>query len=341
MKTVAATLTICLMLFLGTMGCSKEEPPPPLPKKSQKIKIVKPVKEQEPEKQKAPIPGEQEKGEIPVKEAEEGKVAAVGEIPKKEAEELKPAVAGEIPKKEKAEVKPVGVEEKPVQMPERVAEEEGAVAKEAEEVKTAHIKEIPKKEAEVVKPVGVEEKEAQRQEKAPEEEEKVGKGTEIYYIVKKGESLYDVASREDVYGNKLKWPIIYRHNIGALGGLRTEGDVVESALPEGLKLRFIGPDDVKENLEKRPNKRWVVNVLSTTTNEKIVLITMTLIKNGHTAYLNQATIKGKVWTRLRVGFFNSKAEADAQRERIKDLLHLGDPWSVKLGPMEFAEFAGY
>ena len=279
MKTVAAMLAICVMLLLGTMGCSKEEPPPPPPKEPPKIKIVKPVKVQEPEKQKAPIPGEQEKEETPVKEAEEGKVAVVGEIPKKET----------------GEVKPAGVEEKP----------------------------------------------AQRQETTTEEEETVDKDTERYYIVKKGESLYDVASREDVYGNKLKWPVLYRCNIDTLGGLKTEGDVVERALPEGSKLRIIGPDNVEENLEKRPNKRWVVNVLSTTTNEKVVPITMTLIKNGHAAYLSRTTIKGKMWTRLRVGFFTSKAEADAQRERIKDLLHLGDPWSVKLGPMEFAEFAGY
>ena len=318
MKTVAAILAIGVMLLLGTMGCSKEEPPPPPPKEPPKIKIVKPVKVQEPEKQKAPIPGEQEKEETPVKEAEEGKVAVVGEIPKKETGEEKPALEQE-----------------------KMAEEEGVVEKEAKEVKTALVKEIPERQAEELKPAGVGEKPAQSQERATEEEETGDKEIERYYTVKKGESLYDVASREDVYGNKLKWPVLYRCNIDTLGGLKTEGDVVERALPEGSKLMIIGPDDVEENLEKRPNKRWVVNVLSTTTNEKVVPITITLIKNGHTAYLSRTTIKGKMWTRLRVGFFTSKAEADAQRERIKDLLHLGDPWSVKLGPMEFAEFAGY
>ncbi len=341
MKTVAAILTIFLMLFLGAMGCSKEEPSPPPPKKPQKIKIVKPAKRQEPEEQKAPIPAEQEKGEISAKEAEEGKVAAVGEIPKKEAEELKPALAERIPKTETEEVKPAGVEEKVAPGQEKAPEKEGAVAKEAEGVKTALIKEIPKKQAEEVKPAGVEEKVAQGPETTTEEKETAEEEIGRYYIVKKGESLYDLTSRGDVYGNKLKWPILYRLNIDALGRLKTEGDVVERALPKGLKLRIVGPDDVKENLEKRPDRRWVVNVISTTTNEKIVPITITLIKNGYSAYLTQATIKGKVWTRLRVGFFASKAEADAQRKRIRDLLHIGDPWSVKLGPMEFAEFAGY
>lgn len=341
MKTVGAILTICVMLLLGFMGCSKEEPPAPPPKRPQKIKIVKPPKRQEPEKQKAQIPGEQEKEEIPAKEAEEGKVAVVGEIPKKEAEELKPAVAEQIPIKKAEEAKPAAIGEKPIQVPEKVVEEKDVRAKKADEVKTAVIKETPKKQAEEVKPVDVEQKPAQKPEAVTKEEETAEEEMERYYIVKKGESLYDVASREDVYGNKLKWPILYRFNIDTLSGLKTEGDVVERALPEGLKLRIIGPDDVEENLEKRPSARWVVNVLSTTTNEKIVPITMTLIKNGHSAYLTRTTIKGKVWTRLRVGFFSGKAEADAQRGRIRDLLHIGNPWSVKLGPMEFAEFAGY
>jgi len=325
MRNVAAILTISLMFFLGTVACSKKEPPPPPPKKSQKIKIVKPVEVQEPEKQKAPIPGDQEKGGISAEEAEEGKGAVAKQIPKKETGELKPAWVRENPAKE----------------PEETAKEEGAAKKEVEGVKPALVEEIAKKQAKELKPGGVEERTSQMQERATGKVETTEKETGRYYIVKKGESLYDVASREEVYGNRLKWPILYRFNINTLGGLMTEGDVVEKALPEGLKLRIIGPDEVEENLERRSNARWIVNVLSATTNENVVPIAITLIKNGHTVYLTQATIKGKAWTRIRVGFFTSKAEADAQRERIKDLLHLGDPWSVKLGPMEFAEFAGY
>ena len=311
MKTVATVLTICVMLLLGFMGCSKEEPPAPPPKKPQRIKIVKPPKQQEPETQKAQIPGEQEQEEIPAKEAEEDKAAVVAETPKKE-----------IPKKQLEPVKPLGREEKPGQMPEK-----GVVAEKAEEV--------------TAKPTGVEEKPAQKLKTGTEEKKTEEEEMDAYYIVKKGESLYDVASREDVFGNKLKWPILYRLNIDALANLRTEGDVVERALPEGLKLRILNPDEVEKNLEKRPNSRWVVNVLSTTTNEEVVPITMTLIKNEYSAYLTSATVKGKDWTRLRVGFFTSKEEADAQGKKIRDLLHISDLWSVKLGPMEFAEFAGY
>jgi hypothetical protein len=335
MKTLAALLAICLMLLLVTMGCAKEEPPPPPPKKPLKIKIVKSAKRQEPEKLKAPIPGKQEKGEIPKREVEEGKVVVVGKIPKRQVEEAKPIVAEQIPKMEAGEAKPIVVGEKPVQRSEKASEEEWTAAKEAKEVKTALGKELPKKPAGEAKPIVVGEKPVQRSEKAAEEE------MEGYYIVKKGESLYDVASREEVYGNRLKWPILYRSNIDTLGDLKTKRDISERALPEGLKLRVIDPDDVEENLEKRPNKRWAVNVLSTTTYEEIFPITTTLIKDGYTAYLTRATVKGKVWTRLRIGFFTSRAEADAQRERIEDLLDIDDSWIVKLPQEEFEEFAGY
>ena len=365
MKTVAAILTICVMLLLGFMGCSKEESPAPPPKGAQKIKIVKPPKQQEPERQKAQIPGEQEKEEILLKEAEEGKAADVAEIPKKEPEQLKRPIIKQIPNKQIEAVRPAEVDEKPAQ---EVAKEEGAAERKAEKLKTALAKKIPKKQIEPVKPIGreekpaqmpekgvvakkaeeitakpagVEDKPAQRPETGTEEKETEEEEMEAYYIVKKGESLYDVASREDVFGNKLKWPILYQLNIDTLANLKTEGDVVERALPEHLKLRILNPDTVEENLEKRSNRRWAINVLSTTTNEKVVPITMTLIRNGHSAYLTSATVKGKDWTRLRVGFFTSKAEADAQGKKIRDLLHISDLWSVKLGPMEFAEFAGY
>ncbi len=325
MKKCAAILSICLMFFLGTVACSKEEPPQPPPKKPQKIKIVRPVEVQEPEKQKAPIPGDQEKAGISAEEEEEGKVA----------------VAEQIPKKETGEVKSAGVEEKPVTEQEKVSKEEGAAEKEAEGVKPVLVEEIAKKQAKELKPDGVEERMSQMQESAAGKMETTKKKTMIYYIVKKGESLYDVASREEVYGNKLKWPILYRYNIDTLGGLKTEWNVVERDLPEGLKLRIIGHDDVEENLEKRQKMRWVVNVISISKNIEIVPITIALIKEGYSAYLTQATIKGKVWTRLRVGFFRGRAEADAEKEKIKDLLHLDDPWSIELGEKEFEEFAGY
>ena len=120
-----------------------------------------------------------------------------------------------------------------------------------------------------------------------------------------------------------------------------ENYLAERDLPAGLKLRIISRDEVENNLRKRQNRMWVVNALSISTEGEITPLAITLMKNGCNAYLTQATIKGKKWTRLRVGFFASRAEADAEKEKIKDLLQIGDPWSTKLTKEEFEEFAGY
>jgi hypothetical protein len=223
------------------------------------------------------------------------------------------------------------VEKIQIKMPESVTEEKALPAQHVGEVK---VKVPIEKEKPAEKPVPMPEIPAQEKEAATDEM----KG---YYIVKKGESLYDVAEREDVYMDPLKWPILYRLNMDTLGDLQTEEDVVEKGLSEGLRLKITPQDEVKENLNKRSGNRWAINVLSTTSNENIIPLTVTLIKNGYSAYLTQATIKGKVWTRLRVGFFNNKTEVDAEKEKIRSILHLSDLWSVRLGPMEFAEFAGY
>jgi hypothetical protein len=187
----------------------------------------------------------------------------------------------------------------------------------------------------------VEEKQVKMPEIVAQEKEAAGVEMKGYYIVKKGESLYDVAEREDVYMDPMKWPLLLRVNMDALGHLQTQGDVTDKELPEGLRLKITPQDEVKENLKKRSGDRWVINVLSTTTNRKIIPLTIKLVKNGYSAYLTHATIRGKDWIRLRVGFFNNKAEADAEKEKIRSILHLGDLWSVKLGPKEFEEFAGY
>jgi hypothetical protein len=217
------------------------------------------------------------------------------------------------------------VEKIQIKMPESVAEERAIPAKNVGEVKVPIERE---------KPVHMTEIAAQDKKTATD-------GMVVYYIVKRGESLYDVAEREDVYMDPLKWPILYKLNMETLGDLQTEEDVVEKGLSEGLRLKITLQDEVKEKLKKRSGDRWAINVLSTTSNENVIPLTIKLIKNGYSAYLTQATIKGKVWTRLRVGFFNNKAEADAEKEKIKSILHLSDLWSVRLGPMEFDKFAGY
>ncbi len=162
-----------------------------------------------------------------------------------------------------------------------------------------------------------------------------------YYFIKKGDSLASIAGRKDVYGDPLKWPILCRFNMDKLGKMELGEDFADRPLPQGMRLKIITPDEEKENLEKRANKVWVVNVISTPNKKEIIPATMKLLEEGYLAYITRTKVKGKDYMRLRVGFFGKKAEADAEGERIKALLDLGDPWKTKAGKEEFKDFGGY
>ena len=200
-------------------------------------------------------------------------------------------------------------------------------------------KEEPEETAEV-KTAAVEEKALKPPETEIMEKEEAVEKMPGYYIVKKGDSLSSIAGRGDVYGDPLKWPILYRLNMDKLDTLEAGEDFLQSELPEGVMLKIITPDEAKENLERRLHNVWVVNVLSATTNEKIIPVAIRLIKNGYPVYITRATVKGKDWMRLRVGFFKNKTEANTEGKKIMSLLNLGNSWVTKIGK-ELEEFGGY
>jgi len=197
------------------------------------------------------------------------------------------------------------------------------------------------KEVEEVKTAAVEEKALKMPEADDREKETAIEEVTGYYIVKKGDSLSGITAKEDVYGDSLKWPMLYRANMDKLGKLQLGEDFAGSELPEGVRLKIISLDEVKENLKGRVHNVWVVNVLSATTNREIIPATIRLIKNGYPVYITRAKVKGKDWMRLRVGFFKNKAEADTESKKIMTVLNLTDSWVTKIEKKELEEFGGY
>lgn len=161
------------------------------------------------------------------------------------------------------------------------------------------------------------------------------------YAVKEGDTLARIAARDDVYGHSLKWPILYRLNYDQLNYLAESDNLPHQKLPVGLKLKIITEEERKRTLQKRKDRFWVVNILSSTKDKKIVNQTAKLIEKGYPVYITDALIKDKKWQRLRVGFFKTKKEADELGRDIMSSLDLTDSWSTKIGDMEFGEFAGY
>jgi len=195
-------------------------------------------------------------------------------------------------------------------------------------------------EATKVKTAAVEEKAIKPPETEIMEKETVVEEVTGYYIIKKGDSLSSIAGRGDVYGDSLKWPTLYRLNMDKLDKLEAGEDFLGRELPEGVMLKIITPDEAKKNLERKLHNVWVVNVLSATTNEKIIPVAIRLIKNGYPIYITRATVKGKDWMRLRVGFFKNKIEADTEGKKIMSILNLDNSWVAKIGK-ELEEFGGY
>jgi hypothetical protein len=179
----------------------------------------------------------------------------------------------------------------------------------------------------------------------PEElqkEQKEPEGVEGgYYVVKKGDTLAAIAARKDVYQDSLKWPILLRFNLDQLSPLPVDADFQDKELPAGMKIKIVTPWSVKTERKKGTEKLWVVNVLSSKTNDEIVPVAVTLIEKGYPMYIARADVKGEEWMRLRMGFFPKKAEADEQGKKIRDLMHLKDSWTARADRREYEEFGGF
>lgn len=161
------------------------------------------------------------------------------------------------------------------------------------------------------------------------------------YVVKKGESLSSISGRIEVYGNPLNWPILFRHNMDKLGIGKMDDDLPERIIREDVRLKIVTPEEMKDNLQKRADKFWVINIVSARDAKEVVSPALTLIKGGYLVYITSASVKGQSYQRLRVGFFKDREEANVEAKKIMSLLSTTDFWPTKITKSEHEEFAGY
>jgi cell division septation protein DedD len=154
------------------------------------------------------------------------------------------------------------------------------------------------------------------------------------YIAKGNETLAVIAAKKEIYGDPLKWIILYRHNKSVFDKTAKDALLPDKQVPAGTRLKVASP-------APRPGKYWVVNVLSFPQQEKIVPDAVTLSDNGYPAYIIKANVKGVDYLRLRVGFFSEKTAAESEGKKIAAMLNIADVWTTRPDETEVKEFGGY
>lgn len=170
------------------------------------------------------------------------------------------------------------------------------------------------------------------------QEEREEKG---YYVVKRGESLMDVAGRHDVMGDPAKWTVLFRLNMDIMSKMQIDENLPSREVFEGARLRIYTRDEQDQLLKNNKDNQWVINVLSAQAEDKIVSYTLKLLKYGYPAYISRVKVKGEDWMRLRVGFYNNKMEADRQGNTIMKELQLVEIWTTRVDRVELDDFGRY
>jgi tetratricopeptide (TPR) repeat protein len=174
------------------------------------------------------------------------------------------------------------------------------------------------------------------------EEVSIPEVKEGYYITKKGDSLSIIAGHSEIYGDPLKWPSLFRLNVEEFDESEIGKDFQDKELAEGRELKFVTPREAEENLKKLGRKRWAIHVLSVQKPASIPPYVSKLTRNGFHAYITEAEVNDKEWTRLRVGFFEDYEEAKRNADMIRPLLSKTIKLTVvKISDSELDRFGGY
>lgn len=165
---------------------------------------------------------------------------------------------------------------------------------------------------------------------------------DVFCKVRENESLLDIAGRQDVYGDALKWPSLFRHNLSAMEKMKATESFPTEKLPEGLRLKYVSREQASEIRVAMGDKLWTVDVASAKAMHGLVPWAISLMRKGYPVYLGKSQLAGEEWIRLRVGFYGDILEALKASEEIKALLKTADtPMPIKVDKKEFERFAGY
>ena len=114
------------------------------------------------------------------------------------------------------------------------------------------------------------------------------------------------------------------------------------AAPTGVETRpkiNAAPEPLKG---RRPPKArvWVINALSTQDPDRARRLLDALMSQPYRVYAYQTEIKNQTWIRIRVGFFDTREEAQEVGKGLARKHKLPPPWLLRPGPQELAKYYG-
>lgn len=169
--------------------------------------------------------------------------------------------------------------------------------------------------------------------------EPVPEPEEALYTVREKGTLLEIAGRPDVYGDPLKWPILFRLNTMKFS---SPEDVLKKPIPRGAPLKLLRRDQATIRAGRMGERLWVVNAASVETLEQSVPPAIKLMESGHHVYLVKTQIAGEEWIRVRTGFYQDILEAMKACEAIRPLMEpFAEPCVARIDREEFERHAGY
>ncbi|GAG06211.1 unnamed protein product, partial [marine sediment metagenome] len=119
-------------------------------------------------------------------------------------------------------------------------------------------------------------------------ERKMAKNMNVdHYMVQKGDTLFKIAGRKDVYGDSMMWPSLFCRNLDRLGDVKPTENLQHQELTKLLGLKFVTSSQASERSSKTGQNRWAVNVLSALDPQSTIQPYITLINNGYHVYITK------------------------------------------------------
>lgn len=110
------------------------------------------------------------------------------------------------------------------------------------------------------------------------------------------------------------------------------------AKPAPAEAKPAPAGEISPSRNKAAKAWWVVNSYSTPEAADAERILKKLLGDGYTVYSYPTEVDGRVWHRVRVGFFKSQAEAQTAGEALAQRHNLPKPWVARPGPDEMQTY---